>query len=325
MSQSKSFKINIVGSNTVGYVGEIADELLIAKSLKSMGHKVQFIPRDIWKAYTDGEWNEDWKVYLKDLKADINILCKWHHFNNGKYINHLRQESQAPVFYWTWDFMDYSGFHKEMVDAADLFLGNDVFDQQYNDCKNKYYFPFDCADADLAKVDDEKKKYEVVFFGSCLDQGDRKEWLPDIARNCQLKIFAWNWEEWKKLGLDAEPAVWGHDFCKAVTQAKICLQFSVNDHTWGYWSNRVGKVLTQGGFLMCRYAPGMELFFRDGVEYFSSVKEAIDKINYYLENKEERIEIARKGWMIGRDRMSMQERAVDLTILIDRYLKGAFI
>ena len=87
-------KINFVGSVTQGYVGEITDEVHLCDSLKTLGHEVTRVPRDVWKAYVDGvEIRDDWVL---PQKSDINIICKWHHFNNGKYIKHLKDETGAP-------------------------------------------------------------------------------------------------------------------------------------------------------------------------------------------------------------------------------------
>jgi spore maturation protein CgeB len=116
--------------------------------------------------------------------------------------------------------------------------------------------------------------------------------------------------------------VYGDAFAQTVGQSAICLQFSVYDHCWGYWSNRTGKILTLGGFLLARYTPGMELFLRDGAAYFSSVDEAVEKIDYYLEHDKERHKIAKRGHEIGRDRFTSHARIEELGILIDRFLKG---
>lgn len=320
MSQSNALKINFIGSTTVGMTGECADEVVLVKELRKLGHIVNFIPRGIWKGYVDGEHGDDWDVYLKDLRSNINIICKWNAFSEGKYIEKLKTESGAPVFYWVWDWMD--GFphgHDKMVEAADLYIANDVMHPQYKKYNNCYYFPFDVADGDIKKYNAEKD-IDVVFFGSCLGQGLRKSWIPNIDEYCRMKIYSSNYQEWVDMGLDAYPAVYGDDFAKIVAKSKICLQLSVDDNTWGYWSNRVGKVLTQGGFLLSHYAPGMELFLRDGAAYFNNVEDCVKKIKYYLNNEEEREEIALRGYVLS-ERFTSEARIKDLLILIKGYIK----
>jgi len=311
--------INFIGEFKNGYVGEISDLVHLAREMESLGHTVRRIPQDAWREYVIEGFPQNKYDVPKDLKADINIICKWHHFYDGSFINKLREVSRAPVFYWVWDYMQGEDWHMKMVEAADLYLGNDVRSGAYK-TKNCYYFPFDVADGDLPMLS-EKKIYDVTFFGSWLMQGDRRQWLTDINQTNPVTVFSWNYHEFEKMGFDAHEAVYGEDFARKVAQSKIILGFNVEPNCWGYWSNRVGKVLTQGGFLLQQYAPGMELFLRDGVEYFSSIEEAREKIDHYLIAESERNEIASRGLEIGEQRFSSKERVKDLMILIERYLK----
>jgi len=321
----KPLKINFVGSFTQGYIGETADEVHLADELENLGHEVVRVPRDIWKAFVDEQPpNADWVL---PQKADLNIVCKWHHFNDKKYFDQLRYKSGAKVIYWTWDFMDYvpHTFHFTMSKAADLLLTNEGsrITELNKRGINAYYFPFDVSSKEFGRCGYMDKKHDVVFFGSHLMQGDRIEWLKEINKSHPVTIFAWNPDKWKEEGFtDVHNAVYGVDFAEEVAQSRIILGFNVNDHCWGYWSNRVGKVLSVGGFLLQRYVPGMELFLRDGAEYFSSIEEANEKIEYFLKNDNEREVIAERGYEIGRDRFTSDKRVKELMILIDRYLKG---
>lgn len=330
----KTLTINFIGSFTTGYVGEVSDESHICNELEYLGHKVNRIPRDIWKARCENEkLDESWEKTISNLGADINIMCKWHHFAGNpeidvypdSYVKILRHRSKAPVLYWVWDYMYDNGmprWHLPIAKEADLYLTNEfgVKDKYYQNT-NFYYFPFDVSDAQIQRQTAEKK-YNVAFFGSYIGQGDRISWLPEINRVHPVKVFSWNHEEWKNNGFDAEPAVYGMDFAKKIAECKIVLGFNVNDHCWGYWSNRVGKVLSVGGFLLQRWVPGMELFLRDGAEYFSSVEEAINKIEYFLHHNGERERIAQRGYEIGLDKFTSRSRIKELAILMDRYLKG---
>ena len=77
-------KINFVGGFQSGYVGEIADETHLADAMEETGAEVTRVPRDIWKAYVDGD--EPGKDWVLPGEADINIIAKWHHFNSSDYI-----------------------------------------------------------------------------------------------------------------------------------------------------------------------------------------------------------------------------------------------
>lgn len=315
-------RINFVGSFTTGLVGEVADEVILARELEKLGHSVNKIPRDIWKAYVDREpIQEDWKQYVNNLKADISIIAKWHHFG-GDYVHKLKMYSHAPVLYWTWDWMQWPTppqWHREMVEECDLHLTNDS--ASIDGFDNIVYFPMDVADGELINGTPLEPKRDIAFFGSCLDQGVRKEYVKylfDLGYN--IDVFAPNYKDWINFGVEsAHPAVWGNDFAKEVLQTKICLQISVTDDIWGYWSNRVGKVLTVGGFLLARYVPGMEIAISEGADYFRTKEQMKEKIDFYLDNEVKRIWRARVGRKIGRDRFTAEARIKDLEILIERY------
>lgn len=315
--------INFIGNFQKGYVGEVADETHIARELEELGHTVRRIPRDEWREYC--LTGKDYPNVPSKMEADFNIITKWHHFDDGRYADELRRGSGGPVFYWVWDYMFWEGiphWHLDMVESSDLYLGNDVRSGEYPEYLQKklYYFPFDVADGEIPRFQVSEKKYDTVFFGSHVEQGDRIAWLTQINQTNPVQIFAWNYEEWIKRGfVDAKPAVYGAEFARTVAESKVILGFSVEPNCWGYWSNRVGKILTLGGFLLYQYAPGMELFLRDGVEYFSSPEEACEKIDHYLIADTEREQVARIGWMIGQENFTSKARVKELCILAERF------
>lgn len=315
--------INWVGNFGNGYVGEQGDSVHLCRELRNLGHKVRQIHQDEWREYVlEGYPDGKYPNVPTELKADINIIMKWDAFYDDRFINSLRLLSGAPVFYWVWDYMDWNGipdWHLKAVDACDLYLANDVRNPKYGDRTNLYYFPFDVADGEL-KAMKKEKTIDVAFFGSWINQGDRQEWLKAINKTNPILAFSWNWEAWPE-EITAIPPVYGEHFMDAISQTKIVLGFNVEPNCWGYWSNRTGKTLLAGGFLLQQYSPGMELFLRDGVEYFSSVNEAREKIDHFLVADEEREKTAKIGWMIGQERFSSRERIKDLIILIERFLR----
>ena len=324
-------KIGLIGNFQRGYLCEIADETHIAREIENLGHTVYRIPRDEWREHVIQGLK--YVNVPEDVTFDCAIVFKWHHFYDGSFIERVRQKYNCIVLYFVWDFFpDNNGqipdWHQKMIMGSDLYLGNDVRSYVGLNIPSQklYYFPFDVSDKQFDRVAGGlPKKYEVVFFGSYMAKGDRVEWMKEINKKFPIKIFSWNHEEWIKAGFDAEPAVYEHDLVWKIAESKIILGFNVNDHCWGYWSNRIGKTLTLGGFLLQRYVPGMELFLRDGAEYFSSIDEACQKIDYYLNNNEEREKIADRGYQIGRDRFTSEARIKELMILIDRFKKGAFL
>lgn len=316
-------RINFIGNYGVGYVGESADENHLTRELETIGHTVQRVPRDIWKAVVDGHINPDWDGRLP-LEADVNILCKWHHFDKREYVDALRKISKAPVVYWTWDYMDWpntGSWHRAICQAADLHLTNEGgrLEDIRKDGIIATYFPFDVSDGIYDRVY-RQKKYDVTFFGSWVQKGDRIAYLTKLKDQIPIKIFSWNWEEWKGRGFDAEPAVYGKEFAEKVAESKIVIGFSVEPDCWGYWSNRVGKVLTVGGFLLYQYAPGMELSIGPGASYFSSIPEMLEKVDHYLIDDDGRETITEVGYKIGRRQFTSRKRMEQLSVLLERFL-----
>lgn len=319
--------VNFVGNYQQGIVGEEADQIHITREIEALGHTVQRVPQDIWREYVRGERNPDWDSKLP-IKADINIITKWHHFYDGSFVTKLREMTGAPVFYWVWDYMEDNGipqWHMLMAKCSDLYLTNEYgIKNKYRSygevLKNLYYFPFDVCDGELPVYRSLQKPYEVVFFGSCIGQGHRIEWLEKINKEVPVTCFAWNHEEWTKRGFTAYPAVYGDIFNKMVSHSKVILGFSVNPDCWGYWSNRVGKIITAGGFMLYEYAPGMELMVGDAMEYFSSPEEAIEKIKYWVSHDEERIQREIQNRDL-RNRFTSKTRIKQLMILADRFIK----
>jgi len=314
--------INFVGIfNAPGYVGEISDETHLARELEAAGHVVNRVQRDIWKAYCDGEEvQDDWNLAIPD--ADINLIAKWHHFNDGKYIHIL--SNGVPVFYWVWDYMDDQGipeWHMEMAKAADLYLSGElgIFDKYKAQGVRPYYFQFDVCDGDLETFPTSRyeKIHDLIFTGSCIGQGHRKEWLQIINKEIPVKIWGWGHEEWKKMGFEAYPPVYGEEYNKLITQSKVILGMSVEPNCWGYWSNRVGKVIkADGGTLLQEYAPGMEQFLPAHVEYFSTPEEAIEKAKELLKFRTTLIDMNHVRSFTSREKIRQ------LTILMDRFLKS---
>lgn len=318
--------INFVANYQNGYVGEQADEVHLARELEKMGNIVRRIPRDVWREWVLGNYKERPKEVPEDLKANINLVAKWHHFYDGRFIDELRKESQAPVFLWVWDFMYSGGFpdwHISMAKAADLYLSGEagIFDEYKKLGIKPYYFQMDVCDGDISTFSGIEKIHDVVFTGSYLEQGHRKEWLPIINKKIPIKIWAWNWQEWKKLGIESYPAVYGEEYNRLIEKSRIILGFSVEPNCWGYWSNRVGKVLRGGGFLLQEYAPGMETQLPTCIKFFNSPQEAIDKIEFYLSNPKKIEKYRKEAEKIGY-RFTSKTKMGELDKLMNRFLRG---
>lgn len=318
-------KILFIGNFQAGPGGEAADETHLSRELSFLGHEVIQIARDEWREYILEEQPQNKYKVPEDLKVDIILIAKWHHFMDGRFIKEARDKYQAPVFYWVWDCMFHEAFpdwHVAMAKEANLLLSGELgFADLYKKLGIKfYYFQFDSTDSTFPPMNSEDKIYDVVYTGSC--QLPRLELLKEINKAYPIQVFAYDYEEWRKHGFRAAPPVYGLEFNQVIAKSKIILGTSDGPDCFGYWSNRVGKVLFANGFLLQLYTPGMENFLADSCEYFSNAKEAIEKIKFYLNDNEAREKVLVKNILTNRDKWSSTYKVRQLVILIDRYLKG---
>lgn len=317
-------RINFIGNYKEDILGDVADEIHMARDLARAGNLVNCGDREVWRAYTLGyDVQEDWRSSL-DFEADIVLVAKWHLFNDGKYIETLKKRFNCPVVYMVWDrCTSEHNWNWEMAKAADLYLTNEGGEiaKLRADGVNAYYFPFDAGNGEYG-LGTTPNAPEVVFLGNYMDEGDRVEYLRYIKDYCKLTVFSPRFSAWQSEGIEAYPPIYGEEFNKVVRSAKINLAFSVDDHCWGYWSNRIGRTLAAGGFLMTRYTPGMELFLKDNVEYFSSKEEAVQKILFYLNHPHLIEQMKLKAAHHGQEDFTSIQRMKQLYILLDRYLKG---
>ena len=82
-------------------------------------------------------------------------------------------------------------------------------------------------------------------------------------------------------------------------------QISLPEIDWSWVQNlvyRYVEVLASGSLLIAPEVPGVDKYFITGKHFvsFNNVEDAIQKISYYLENKNEREIIAKQGNEIAR-------------------------
>jgi hypothetical protein len=319
--------ILFIGNYQNGPGGEAADEAHLAREMERAGHTVYRVPRDEWREYVlEGFPIGKYKV-PEDIKVDIAIIAKWHHFFDGQFIDAIKVQYNCPVFYWVWDYMEGNSvedWHMSMAKEADLYLSGEIGLAHYYHSNGIrfYYFQFDSTDGEFSYEVVRKKDIDVVFTGSCSNQNGKLDILKAINAEIPLTVFGYDHEEWTKQGFNAFPAVYGQDFNNIIAKSKIVLGTSAGPDCFGYWSNRVGKVLYARGFLLQQFTPGMETLIGDAADYFSNAEEAIYKIHYYLENPDKILQFKQNSYAMNPGIWTSAYKVKQLTILMERYLKS---
>lgn len=315
--------ILFIGNFQTGPGGEAADEVHLTRELEAARHAVTRINRDEWREYVREEQPKG-KYHIPEFGTfDYVIICKWHHFYDETFINTARIKYKCPVFYWVWDWMNGEEWHMKMAKAADLYLSGELGSAlEYKSAGVPfYYFQFDVCDGGFLQqfVEEDKKKYDVVFLGSCTNQNGRLDVLKKINEQTPIQVFGYDYEEWRKQGFKAEPAVYGDAFNRVVAQSRIVLGTSANHNCFGYWSNRIGKVLFAGGFLLQWYTPGMENFLEGSCDFFSNSDEAVMKIKMYLNHPKLKQDYLDNNMAFNRFRWTSKYKIAQLQTLLERY------
>lgn len=144
------------------------------------------------------------------------------------------------------------------------------------------------ANPDFYKKIPSQILYDVSFIGQ--GHGKRKEninYLKDTG--ISISVFGRNFGGY--LTFD--------EMVKVFNTTKINLNFSGGSYNDAlkHIHGRVFEVSMCGGFLLTEYTDGIEEYFEIGkeIECFESIEEAAEKIEYYLEHENKRIEIAEAG------------------------------
>jgi len=154
---------------------------------------------------------------------------------------------------------------------------------------------------------------DVAFIGRP-NTPERAEFIQVLAKKFDLKLWGSGWE---KYGLSVSATdVYASEYRKICAGAKIILGWNIDPTIDLYFSNRTWYTLGCGGFLLTAYTPSLEELFGRGKEldWFETVEECCDQIEYYLQHNEERRKIARAGYQLAHREYSydkMVERIVE--------------
>ena len=155
----------------------------------------------------------------------------------------------------------------------------------------------------MAENTDPSYQSDVAFIGKP-NTPERAEFMQILEKKFDLKLWGSGWE---RFGLSAAATdVYASEYRKICAGAKIILGWNIDPTIDLYFSNRTWYTLGCGGFLLTAYTPSLEEIFGRGKEldWFESVGECCDKIEYYLQHDQERRKIARAGYQLAHNEYS---------------------
>jgi spore maturation protein CgeB len=183
----------------------------------------------------------------------------------------------------------------------EIFSFSQVTTRFFKDTKklNASFLPFGANNIACKLID--TKSTEVLFIGSC---DLRRIFLLEHIKD-KVTIFGDRWRRNYPLISDSlklkikDEAIWGDALYKQLAAAKIVLNIT-RSHFYGVETGinlRIFEALAAGCFLLTDYCEELEELFVIGeeIEVFRSASELAEKVDYYLNNSEKRLAIARQG------------------------------
>ncbi|MBI4446669.1 MAG: glycosyltransferase [Acidobacteria bacterium] len=140
----------------------------------------------------------------------------------------------------------------------------------------------------------ERFQSDVAFIGRP-SPTERVEFLRDLQAKFQVKIWGPGWENYGLKSCQQHVDI--RDYRRICAGARIVIGYDATDQVELYFSNRTWLTLGCGGFLLTRYVPSLERLFvrRKHLDWFGSMSECAERIEYYLANPQEREQIAQNG------------------------------
>lgn len=295
-------KILTIGNFTTGWDGSICDEEHVAQALEFMGHEVIRCQR---------EEKPEFGSY------DIILISQWDGYP-ATLMDALKHLGKRV--YWAFDHQDQNQeWHQRLIQGADLYLSKRIADSIY---PNWQWLPQDFAPMFLDRYSGEiEKDIDVLFTGSYLPWAtERTRTLRAVDKMFNLTIHSFTPDQWRVEGFkNVYGPVMDDALPRLIARTKINLSI---DHTIerGYWSDRNAQIMCCGGFVMFRHVPMSETVFRNNINYFHSIDECLENIQYFLDVPEDRRMLEDRGYEYAQANLKVLNRVSDLLVLVSEIL-----
>ncbi len=291
--------------------GSISDENHIADALEGLGHKI------IRKQRNDFKQEDIYK--MPDIIEGVTFVLiaqwDWYHEDLKNILNNVYPG--AKTVYWAFDHQaDNQDWHQRLIAGVDLYLSKMLSDSKYPHWR---WLAQDFAPEFLDKwPGDQEKDIDVLFTGTYLPfAGERIELLKAIDERFNLEVYSTTPDQWKEIGLkNVHGAVLDEGLRSLINRAKVNISVDIHTETPGYWSDRNAQIMACAGFVLFKYTPMSEARFGSHLEYFNSVEECLEKIQFYLDNTALREAVAEYGYRFAQDSMKVSHRVFDLITIV---------
>lgn len=231
------------------------------------------------------------KILRKKVKSgnyDLIFFCKGNGISSDT-IHYCNTYSKT----WLW-FMDPIETAKS-CQTINLVKVSNYASATYSDVARFFksvnpssYHIFDGADLDIYNQHKSDKEFDVIFIGN--HSVERAQTIEGLRQKAKVDVFGSGWDETHDHN---HPPVYGENFSKICSKAKIVLNLPSFKGQSGF-SVRVFNVMSCGAFVLSEYLPDLSFIFTKGkhIEYFNSMDDASQILEFYLKNGTEREAIA---------------------------------
>lgn len=297
---------------------------------------------DIYGAMHDNEARKFWgdqhfAVAMKKefeklgYKANVVPRERWHDRSKAKYIIVLRgPKDYYPSVNDGRVYIMWNISHPEDVTVDEYNLYDYVFfasERMKNELgpkiKPESGVLLQCVDEEVMTYEEkEEKEYELLFVGN--SRQVYRQILKDLLpTEHKLTVYGRHWENFPVQEYVVSDYIDNDKVGQAYHDAKILL----NDHwddmkKYGIISNRIFDALAVGAFVISDYMPEIDETFGGAVVTYRSKEELAEKIDYYVNNPDERTQLAEKGKKIVLEGHTFSIRCRQIIESIEHQING---
>jgi len=172
------------------------------------------------------------------------------------------------------------------------------------------------ADIDLGPTKpSQRMASDVAFIGTGYDRS-RATFLAKVAKRFDLKVWGLGWEDWRKQLNWTGRAVYGPEFARVCSSAKIILGINplIARGATNYTSDRTWMVIQAGGLYLGEATDGITTLLREGdhCAWYKDIESCLDRCSYYLTNPASRERVRRQGQHFVREHHTFDQRIHNL-------------
>jgi len=243
------------------------------------------------------------KVLHKLSKANYDwVFITGSRTTPPEYYKYIKDNFKTKILLWDNDGIAYENRYEiwqSIIDYPDVIIHTAFFTSEEIKKKKKtknviwlpHFYDEFYYQTDNKRLDPKKEIYDVCFIGNAYGSQKRIDWCKAIKERYNAK-FAGN------IPSICEEYVFSKDMVDIYKQSKIVIDIKRDKAFYGEFetSDRLFRTLGSGAFLLTYEIPRIEELFGGNkiAQYNDTLEDLFEKLDYYLENGEERELIAKE-------------------------------